>query len=395
VQDENVTENPGEWKFVADSRRPAEIAPSRASLRHSTLTSKVSWSTSYIVLAITPCNDYAGAGRAGGDLACFPSDEEFQRGIVYASLGGGAISKMPSIRETSRPDIKNVKELNAYSVSGGDDYVPWTAWQKVDLSNFPATALPARFGHAMVTVSGSRVLIYGGVGCSSFDPHGNCQASIVFDDLWEFDLMRWTGSGNPLKVLTISPSLSGLAGASLIAVPGEDHRVLVFGGTGGMHPVSDRLGLELIDNGEKFDFRELLFRASKAVSMIMTSKDAISFSSSARNRTHVMLFGGYLGNSRTAAWCRDKAADDLLPSPSPPPQPHEAPKSVPHLWGSPGGEVARHGRICAPAGSREVRAGWTQPRRAKGEMWPRPARDEGTTEDGDRTARSCCSVFTL
>jgi hypothetical protein len=61
--------------------------------------------------------------------------------------------------------IASKAALEAYyqSMSGdGVEYQPRKSWQKVDLSQYTSTALPARFGHAMATVSGSRVLIYGG-----------------------------------------------------------------------------------------------------------------------------------------------------------------------------------------------------------------------------------------
>jgi len=55
------------------------------------------------------------------------------------------------------------------------------------------------------------------------------------------------------------------------------------------------------DQEDKFEYRELRFRASKAVNATVVGMEAISSSSVASNESHVILFGGYLGNSRTAA----------------------------------------------------------------------------------------------
>lgn len=185
----------------------------------------------------------------------------------------------------------------------GDDrqYIPRGSWVKVDFSNYPTVKIPERFGHAMATVSGSRVLIYGGIGCAVWTQTGFCESTLVLNDLWEFDVMRWAGSGNPLKALDLSPLLSGLAGPSLIAIPGEDHRVLTFGGSSVMYPMMELLGIPQQKSEDKFEYRQLLFRASKAENLTVDGMEAISSSSIASNETHVMLVGGYLGNARTAA----------------------------------------------------------------------------------------------
>ena len=234
------------WEFVPDNRLPTDTAPGQSSRMYSTLSSKLPndafLSTSYIVLAVSPCNDYKGRGRAGGDAICL--DDDVQRERAYASLGGGTVSKMPALTATSRPLLDSQAKLDEYfkSISEGTDYVPRREWVKVDLTRYPMTTLPARFGHAMATVSGTRVLIYGGIGCGRKSPQSqHCLESVVLNDLWEFDLLRWSGSGNPLRILNLSPSLRGLAGVSLIAIPGEDHRVLTFGGASAMYPLLEVL----------------------------------------------------------------------------------------------------------------------------------------------------------
>ena len=61
------------------------------------------------------------------------------------------------------------------------------------------------------------------------------------------------------------------------------------------------LRLPLVETADKFEYRELQFRASKAVNATILGKDAISSASVASNETHVILYGGYLGNTRTSA----------------------------------------------------------------------------------------------
>lgn len=88
-----------------------------------------------------------------------------------------------------------------------------------------SSVLPLSSLSFQATVSGSRVLVYGGIGCRVIDnKSGFCLETVLLNDLWEFDLLKWSGSGTPLRILNLSPVLAGLAGPSLIAIPGEDHR---------------------------------------------------------------------------------------------------------------------------------------------------------------------------
>jgi hypothetical protein len=158
----------------------------------------------------------------------------------------------------------------------------------------------------MATVSGSRVLIYGGIGCLVWDNKNVfssffCLKTVLLNDLWELDLLKWTGSGNPVKQLNLSPVLTGLAGPSLVVIPGENHRVLMFGGSSITYPLSELMQISQNMSEEKFEYRELQFRGAKAVNFTLSGMEVVSFSSAASNTTHVMMLFGYLGNSRTAA----------------------------------------------------------------------------------------------
>jgi len=306
------------WYILQDVRQPDDAdKPAPESRMYSTLRSKVpidALDTSYVALAVSPCNDYNGMGLAGGDLICRNS-KVIQLDQSHASLGGGTISKMPSIADASRPSIGSLSSFDSYlkSMAGGDvKYRPRKSWQLVDLSKYVPTCvgvcspLPARYGHAMATVSGSRVLIYGGIGCSVWDNKDVfssffCLKTVLLNDLWELDLLKWTGSGNPVKQLNLSPVLTGLAGPSLVVIPGENHRVLMFGGSSITYPLSELMQISQNMSEEKFEYRELQFRGAKAVNFTLSGMEVVSFSSAASNTTHVMLLFGYLGNSRTAA----------------------------------------------------------------------------------------------
>jgi hypothetical protein len=300
------------WHFIPDvQQRDAEAQlPAHASRMYTRLESKVlrdvSSSTSYVVLTTPPCNDYMGSGRAGGDMVCLTASSTHTP--AYATLGGGTISKMPAIEKTSRPAFASHAALLSYSdsMTGGNvQYTPRKSWQKVDLSRW-TKVLPARFGHATATVSGSRVLIYGGIGCLSMDVQnasssGFCLNETVLNDVWEFDLVRWTKSGSPLELLNLSPVLLGRAGPSLIVLPGEDHRVLTVGGSSVLYPLAELMKRNLNRTRDSFEYRELEFRASKVSSTSVDTFKSISSASVARNATHIILVAGYLANTRTQA----------------------------------------------------------------------------------------------
>ena len=296
------------WVFVSDDRQVDLQAPLPAhnSRTYTKLTSKLlgDVSASYAVFTTPPCNDYKGSGRAGGDKVCLDDAQ----GKAKAFLGGGTISKMPSIDKTSRPAVDSQSAMDVYlnSMAGEDvKYLPRKSWQKVDLTRWNKV-LPARFGHATATVSGSRVLIYGGIGCASMDVQnasssGFCLQGTVLNDLWEFDLLKWSKSGSPLELLNLSPVLDGLAGPSMIVLPGEDHRVLTFGGASILYPLMELMKSKQERTDGRFEYRELEFRASKVTSKSLDTFSSISSGSVASNATHIMLVAGYLGNTRTQA----------------------------------------------------------------------------------------------
>ena len=298
------------WSFIPDEVSGSGVSsPEYASRKYRNLHSKVSSSTAYAALALSACNDYEGSGRAGGDRICVDPSLSREE-LAFAFLGAGSLSKMPAVTGTSRPDLNDQAALTSYldpQSSEMSSYLPSKSWQKIDHERFEAdTVLPERFGHAMAVVSGKRVLIYGGTGCARYDDTSNtstgyCVEASRLNDLWEFDLLKWAGSGNPLSLMALSPVLHGLSGVSMISLPGQDHRVLSFGGAGADYALTETLNTQQNQSDAKFEYRELYFRASKAVNSSIQNKDSISSASVASNSTHVMIFAGYLGNSRTAA----------------------------------------------------------------------------------------------
>jgi len=184
-----------EWQFLPDVRQPAAAhGPSHQTRVYQTLISEikagdVTASSAYALLAVSPCNDYQGAGRAGGDQVC-RKDGDAAGSEAYAVLGAGTISKMPSIASTSRPaQVDSQDSLSAYLADLSADnveFLPRKNWTRVDLSSYPtaAASFTPRFGHAMACVSGTRVLIYGGIGCASRDPSsGFCSRTVLLNDL--------------------------------------------------------------------------------------------------------------------------------------------------------------------------------------------------------------------
>jgi hypothetical protein len=233
--------------------------------------------------------------------------------IAELSLGTGAVSKMPSLPATSRPQIEDFQTYSAYQEQMSGDsamYEPRRVWKRVELSTYdPPPSLSARYGHAMAIVSGTRVLIYGGFGCSKLDTNssGFCLELELLNDLWEFDCLKLSGDVCPLTELVLSPSLAGIAGHLLVVIPGESHRLLVFGGVTATnqqtlpYPIMELMGVSQTGlSVDSFEFRELMFRGAKAINIAVSGVEALSFSSATSNETHVVIFAGYLGNSRTS-----------------------------------------------------------------------------------------------
>ena len=89
--------------------------------------------------------------------------------------------------------------------------------------NWPAP----RFGHSVVTVGYSTVLIYGGIGCSKYEAlkvNGKnatrCTALKTLDYLWEINMLKaLTGDPALISRLLIKPSMPGLAGMTKAVLP--------------------------------------------------------------------------------------------------------------------------------------------------------------------------------
>ena len=129
--------------------------------------------------------------------------------------------------------------FGGYTTSGKSDElwsldVPTTEWTLLDAANSGAPS--ARYGNSMIALSGTRVLVFGGV-ASVVDRWGDD----VSDELWALDVptTEWTlldaaSSGAPERARP-----SARYGNSMVALNGT--RVLVFGGVELDDDMSDEL----------------------------------------------------------------------------------------------------------------------------------------------------------
>jgi len=273
--------------------------------------------STWAALATSPCCDYEGSGTACGDKMCLTANNVQEYGqSVSVALGGGTLSKMPAVGLTDRPVFTSQDAIQA-SVSFGVEAktmqlrVGWTQMcpgsmscgaNVVDLSWYPS-----RFGHVVQAVGASTLIIYGGMGCKKYETvrvnnknESRCKELMLLDDLWEFNAIKALAGQDPFSQLETSPRLHGMMGMTAAVLPNADNRILMFGGSTIFHTktlLSQRLPQPVEG---MFQVRNLEFRASKAT---RTDLFLLEMSSNAKvqNSTHVILFGGFIGNSLSSA----------------------------------------------------------------------------------------------
>ena len=168
--------------------------------------------------------------------------------------------------------------------------------------------MPARFGHAVQAVGISKALLYGGMGCQTYDTvsvnnknESRCIKLVVLDDLWEFDALKALAGKDAFSKLETSPRLRGMMGMSISSLPESDSRVLIFGGATSFHV----RGLINQDaprpTNASFEVRRIEFRSRKASRSELQNMRQLSFNVKVQNFTHVVLFGGFIGNSLSNA----------------------------------------------------------------------------------------------
>jgi hypothetical protein len=157
--------------------------------------------------------------------------------------------------------------------------------------------------HATAAVSKTRVLIYGGVGCATYDSDGTTCVELTerLNDLWEIDTLRAISGLDGFTKLGVSPELEGLTGMLASPIDGADHRILVFGGGNELYAFDTLAGDWPEPSDTNFQVRDLLFRQRKIVAQEVSAVSATSFHSISTNSTHAIMFGGYSRNALTSA----------------------------------------------------------------------------------------------
>lgn len=191
---------PGLYQYDEDARLWAPLQNlSSESAEAEEVGASVSGLSKFAVVNTVPCCNYEGEGRACGDRVCTaePADT-----TVWAVLGAGTASKYPAIEDSTRPIVSSMADLKAsYSLKEGS--VPFrtrSPWVPLLPNEFYGCAtkqswdspelnwIPARFGHALTAVTGTRVMIYGGIGCLRYSSEDACSRVCVelkvLSDLW-------------------------------------------------------------------------------------------------------------------------------------------------------------------------------------------------------------------
>ena len=163
--------------------------------------------------------------------------------------------------------------------------------------------MQARFGHAVEAVGTSNLLIYGGMGCKTYEPvevkgikQDRCTVVEVLDDLWVFDIKKAMAGQHPFLQVDTSPRLPGLLGVATATLQNVHNRVLTFGGSS-VFQVEYFLRRQRPPVEESgFQVRVLAFRARKAASTELDMPEQ-TLCADIQNSTHVVMFAGFVGNA--------------------------------------------------------------------------------------------------
>jgi len=276
----------------------------------------------FAIISTVPCCNYEGEGRSCGDKVCVNSEDpsNFDNEVV-ALLGGLTGSKMPSITASTRPTAEQDFEEYLLSLESGTMSLrtigPWFAVVPPDDPYFGCTAeqpgwdsqsvgwLPARFGHALVAVSPTRMAIYGGIGCARYSEGDRCSRVCVelglLNDLWEFDALQFEAGAKPFKQYELSPSLQGIASPIGIPLPGKQSVFITVGG--GMNLAMSEMmqGKPVPPSEEVFQVRRISYREGEVTSFALSEFSSVIAHSAVYNDTHVLIYGGYIRNRLTSA----------------------------------------------------------------------------------------------
>ena len=165
-----------------------------------------------------------------------------------------------------------------------------------------------RFGHEAISVGMSTVLIYGGMGCKAYSlvtvnkkQESRCTELTVLDDLWEFNVVKGLAGEHAILSIYFSPTPSGRQGMSAGTLPMSDNRILIFGGSSVFHPLTLLSQASTLPVKDAFQqVRDFHFRAGKAATTELDIPE-VSSNVKVQNSSHVILFGGFVGNSLSSA----------------------------------------------------------------------------------------------
>ena len=246
------------------------------------------------------CCDYDGLASSCGDMVCMAEGGGL-RADSPGTLGDGTLSKMPTLTNSARPAVADLSKLTEYHTKGTSGVLSFktrSGWQKVCIIDEQGECTTSqtqwpepRFMHSAVAVSKTRILIYGGIGCSRTDPITSYCTEIggPLSDLWELDTLKVGQKPingkitSPMARIEMSPQLAGLTGMSMVALNGVDHRLLMFGGSSTpffLNFLNGSIPSKPIykhDNStELFEYRNVLFRAGKAINETVGSVGSLS-----------------------------------------------------------------------------------------------------------------------
>ena len=164
-------------------------------------------------------------------------------------------------------------------------------------------AIQARFGHVVEAVGTSNLLIYGGMGCKTYESlevkgmkQERCTVVEVLDDLWAFDIKKAMAGQHPFSQVETSPRLPGLLGMAAATLQNVDNRILTFGGSSVFHLSTFLRRQRPAVEESGFQVRVLAFRARKAASTHLDMPEQ-TLCADIQNSTHVVMFGGFVGNA--------------------------------------------------------------------------------------------------
>ena len=276
----------------------------------------VTQKTIFTILARPRCCE----GRTCGDRSTHagkcPAQGNGAVGTIALLGSDGTVTMRPTLTPSTRPSERVTFSATASATAPASPYVVSGQWKQFcpqgeescERAVDDASWISSRMQHTMAAVSASKFLIYGGIGCGKYvveEGERVCvQGSMVpLNDLWEFDLTKARAGFGGFRQLDMSPSLGGLIGASIARAGLSDHRMIVLGGSKSRNFAFESWSALPMNPTQPQGMlvRELLFNQRKASEVELLSAGELSFHSVACNRTHAVLFGGFVRNAQSAA----------------------------------------------------------------------------------------------